>query len=111
MPDAVSITVTENGPLSVKGPFRLFDADALPCGPRAWVAVPSRKVATGRSVTCEVWLGAGHAAGWDEPFEKSGFGWPGREEQFTGHGAGGVAQQQRDGDHVVEWADDGQELG
>ena len=28
MPDAVSITVTENGPLSVKGPFRLFDADS-----------------------------------------------------------------------------------
>jgi len=24
----VSITVTENGPLSVKGPFRLFDADS-----------------------------------------------------------------------------------
>jgi len=28
MPDAVSITVTENGPLSVKGPFRLFDTDS-----------------------------------------------------------------------------------
>lgn len=27
MADEVSITVTENGPLSVKGPFKLLDAD------------------------------------------------------------------------------------
>ncbi len=30
MTDEVSITVTENGPLSVKGPFKLLDADANP---------------------------------------------------------------------------------
>lgn len=27
MPDEVNITVTEDGPLSVKGPFKLVDAD------------------------------------------------------------------------------------
>lgn len=74
--------------------------------PRAWVAVPSRKVAT-----CSVRLRADHGGGRDEPFEKPWLSWPRREEQLTGHGACGVAQEQHDGDDVVERADDGQELG
>jgi len=41
MPDEVTITVTENGPLSVKGPFRLLDADGnqYDVGPRKRVAL------------------------------------------------------------------------
>jgi len=41
MTDQVTITVTENGPLSVKGPFRLVDADgnAYDVGARKRVAL------------------------------------------------------------------------
>ncbi len=41
MADEVSITVTENGPLSVKGPFKLVDADghAYDTGGRKRVAL------------------------------------------------------------------------
>jgi len=46
-------------------------------------------------------LRARQGGGRDEPFEKSWLSWPGREEQFTGNGACGVAQEQHDGDDVV----------
>ena len=52
-------------------------------------------------------LRAGHGGGRDEPFEKPWLSWPRREQQFTGHGACGVAQEQHDGDDVVEGGDDG----
>jgi hypothetical protein len=46
----------------------------------------------------------------DESFEKSGFRGPGSEEDVARNRARGVAEQQDDGDDVVEWSDDRQEL-
>ena len=45
-----------------------------------------------------------------EPLEDSRFGWPGLEENLARHPTGGVAERERDDDHVVEGADDWNEL-
>ena len=76
----------------------------LPAAPhRRWW--PCRSTGWGWSVC------GGRAPGTDQAFQQARFGWPGFEEDRSWYLAGGVAQCEGDDDDVVEWSDDGQELG